>query len=38
MDFYQIQPIHDVGIFKTNANNIDCYFQIFGWKKINVMN
>jgi hypothetical protein len=25
-NFYQIQLVHDVGFFKTNANNIDCYF------------
>jgi hypothetical protein len=22
-DFYQVQPIHDVGIFKINTNNIN---------------
>ncbi len=37
-DFYQVQHVCDVGVFKTNINNIDSLTPIFGWKRSNVMN
>jgi hypothetical protein len=33
-DFYQVQQVHDVGVFKINANNIDDLAPNFGWKKM----
>jgi len=33
-DFYQVQPIHDTRVFKTNMNNIDSLTQFFWMEKI----
>jgi hypothetical protein len=33
-DFYQVQPIHDVGIFKINMNNINNLAPNFWMEKI----
>jgi len=33
-DFYQVQPVHDAGIFKINMNNIDNLMPNFWMEKI----
>ncbi len=33
-DFYQVQPIHDARVFKTNMNNIYSLTWIFWMEKI----